>query len=143
MLVIGMLAARFAGLPSAAFVGGVDRGVDGRVARTGVAQRVAEEERVALTGRIADLLGQARVGIGQGNDFQPLLDWSRGPVPDDLDAIRSAHAGSARTETLVGALAVAHVPGELLLPTRKMKSAAVIVPCGPAISTMMPLIPLE
>ena len=38
---------------------------------------------------------------------------------------------------------MAHVPGELLLPTWKMKSVAVIVPCVPAMSTMMPLIPLE
>ena len=49
----------------------------------------------------------------------------------------------ARTEMLVGALAVAQVPGELLLPTRKMKSAAVMLGCEPEISTMTPLIPLE
>ena len=43
-----------------------------------VAHGIAEEERVALTDRIADLLGQTRVGVGQRNDFEPLLDGSAG-----------------------------------------------------------------
>ena len=49
----------------------------------------------------------------------------------------------ARTETLTGAGAVAQALGVLLLPTRKMKSAAVIDGCEPAMSIITPLMPLE
>ena len=38
-------------------------------------------------------------------------------------------------------MAVAHRLGELLLPTLKVKSLAVIVPCVPARSTIRPLMP--
>ena len=47
----------------------------------------------------------------------------------------------ARTETVEGTGAVAHVLGVLFVPTRNVKSLAVMDPESPEMSTMMPLIP--
>src|SRR5262245_49437256 len=49
----------------------------------------------------------------------------------------------ARRVTLVGAGAVAHKLGVLLLPTLNWKSLTVMPGCAPEMSTMMPLIPRE
>ena len=58
--------------------------------------------------------------MGAAAPFQMIVTRSEPPTP-----------APARTETLVGALAVPHRPGELLLPTRKMKSSAEMFGCEP------------
>ena len=112
-----------------------------RLGHLGVGRRIAGvADGIAI---IEDVVGrQPGVGVGQHRDLQPLV-LDRVVGPGQFDARRSLPPAPQRTVTVGATVNGVHVDGLLLLPTMKTKSLAVTLPGRPAMSTMMPLMPLR